>query len=77
VVKNPSARHKDVVFAEFPTIKMARTREWKLVRYNGDRYGELYHLAEDPYELTNLWGDRKYADPRAKMERVLGEWLKQ
>ena len=71
---NPKARHKEAVFSEFPTIKMARTREWKLVHYPKAKYGELYHLSEDPYELTNLWGDAKYAAARAEMEGVLFDW---
>src|SRR5579872_2681047 len=33
VVQNPNAEHRGAVFVEFPTIKMARTREWKLVNY--------------------------------------------
>jgi hypothetical protein len=37
--------------------------------------GELYHLTEDPYELTNLYDDPKYAPSRAEMEGVLFDWL--
>jgi arylsulfatase len=72
--RNPRARHKDAVFAEFPTIRMARTREWKLVHYNKAKYGELYHLTEDPYELTNLYDDPKYASSRADMQGLLFDW---
>src|SRR5437588_10993183 len=75
LAKNPKARHKDAVFSEFPTIKMARTREWKLVHYTRAKYGELYHLTEDPHELTNLWDDSKYAVNRADMEGRLFDWL--
>ena len=70
-----AAKRKPAVFSEFPTIKMARTREWKLVHYPRAKYGELYHLAEDPHELVNLWGDGKYAGARAEMEGVLADWL--
>lgn len=69
------ARRKSAVFAEFPTIRMARTREWKLVHYTRARHGELYHLAEDPHELYNLWDDPKHAGARAEMEGVLADWL--
>jgi arylsulfatase A-like enzyme len=72
---NPKSRHKDAVFAEFPTIKMARTREWKLVHYTKAKYGELYHLTEDPHELTNLYDDPKYAGARADMQGMLADWL--
>ncbi|MBV9081050.1 MAG: DUF4976 domain-containing protein [Acidobacteriaceae bacterium] len=60
---------------EFPTIKMARTREWKLVHYTRAKYGELYDLAEDPYELTNRFADPGCASARAGMLRVLFDWL--
>ena len=75
LAKNPAAKHKQAVFAEFPTIRMARTKDWKLVHYTKARHGELYHLTEDPYELTNLYGDSKYASARAEMEGVLFDWL--
>ena len=68
-------KRKPAVFSEFPTIKMARTREWKLVHYPRAKYGELYHLTEDPHELVNLWGEAKYAGARAEMEGVLADWL--
>ena len=74
LAKNPSAAHKQAVFAEFPTIKMARTTEWKLVHYTKARYGELYRLTEDPHELTNRWDDARYASARA-YGRALFDWL--
>jgi arylsulfatase A-like enzyme len=70
-----SGKAKSVVFSEFPTIRMARTKEWKLVHYNKAKYGELYHLSEDPHELDNLWADPKYAGARADMEATLADWL--
>ena len=75
LARNPKARHKTAVFSEFPAIKMARTREWKLVHYSRAKYGELYHLTEDPHELTNLHADPGYAAARADMESLLADWL--
>lgn len=75
LAQNPNMRHKDAVFSEFPTIKMVRTRDWKLVHYTKAKHGELYHLAEDPYELTNLYDDPKYASARADMTGILFDWL--
>ncbi len=66
---------KQAVFSEFPTIKMARTREWKLVHYTKAKYGELYHLKEDPHELVNLWADPQYAAARADLEGLLFDWM--
>ncbi len=70
-----NSKPKAAVFAEFPAIRMARTREWKLVHYPKAKYGELYHLTEDPHEFANLWHDPKYAGARADMEGVLFDWL--
>jgi arylsulfatase len=70
-----SLKGKRAVFSEFPTIKMARTQEWKLVHYSKAHYGELYHLSEDPHELTNLYADPKYASNRADMEALLFDWF--
>ena len=75
LARKPATRHKQAVFSEFPTLRMARTREWKLVHYTRQRYGELYHLSDDPHELTNLYDDPKYAAARSEMEGVLVDWL--
>jgi arylsulfatase A-like enzyme len=66
---------KDAVYAEFPNIKMVRTKDWKLVHYLNAQYGELYDLRDDPHELTNLHADRKAAGARAQMEHMLADWL--
>jgi len=39
-----------------PSIKSFVTDRWKYVHYEGEQYGELYDLANDPQELHNLWG---------------------
>jgi arylsulfatase A-like enzyme len=61
---------------------MWRTREWKLVLYlpgqlqhaPGNLWttrGELYHLAEDPYEAKNLYDDPAHLGTREAMTRDL------
>ncbi len=62
----------EVVFAEWhrPPIRMARSREWKYVRYlSGEE--ELYNLARDPGELHNLAGDPEAAGAKSKMAGAL------
>lgn len=66
---------KSAVFAEFPTIKMIRTKEWKLVHYRHASFGELYDLQADPHELNNLFVDTRCLAKRAEMEAQLADWL--
>ena len=64
----------DIVFSEhYPRI-MARTKEWKLVFYPGEVYGELYYLEEDPDELYNLYSDPKRALVRSDMVERMMHW---
>ncbi|MGH7341599.1 MAG: sulfatase family protein, partial [Candidatus Rokuibacteriota bacterium] len=53
-------------------LKTLVTEDRKLTWYCGQPYGELYDLARDPGELTNLWDDAAYAGDRA---RLLGRLL--
>ncbi|UUZ81889.1 sulfatase-like hydrolase/transferase [Paenibacillus sp. P26] len=66
-----------------PPALMWRKKDWKLILYmpgtiadavgRVDQFqGELYHLAEDPNEWNNLYGDEQYAAIR---ERMTGELL--
>ena len=68
-------RGKQAVFSEFPTTKMVRTRDWKLVHYVGAPYGELYNLKEDPHELHNRWDDPSCLAARSEMQGRLADWF--
>jgi arylsulfatase A-like enzyme len=55
---------------------MIRSGDYKYVCYCGDRREEeLYHLAEDPDELTNL-ADAAHADLVAEMRRKTARELR-
>jgi arylsulfatase A-like enzyme len=56
-------------------IKSIRTKEWKLVVYPGQVYGELYHLTEDPWELYNLYGQEPYQAVVADLRAKLLDWM--
>lgn len=48
-------------FDEIPPSEGVRTAEWKYFRYvNDKKVEELYHLKNDPQEITNLINDPKY-----------------
>jgi arylsulfatase A-like enzyme len=68
-------RGKQAVFSEFPTTKMVRTRDWKLVHYVGASYGELYNMQEDPHELHNRWNDPSCLAARSEMQGRLADWF--
>src|SRR5262249_35417461 len=70
-----AATHKGAVFGEFPTIKMVRTSDWKLVHYPGQHYGELYDLGHDPDEYDNLYASAGAQKQKGEMYRVLADWL--
>jgi len=46
------------------SLKTIRTREWKLVFYQGKPYGELYDLVKDPQEYVNLWDSAAHRSTR-------------
>ena len=53
---------------------MVRTREWKMVAYLGESFGELYHLAEDPDELCNLYDVADCGGVRGDLAERLMHW---
>ncbi len=66
---------REEVHSEFPTTKMIRTADWKLVHYLREPHGELYNLREDPHELYNLYDDPDCAKVKGEMKSRLADWL--
>ena len=62
---------RDAAYSEAVDQRMLRTRDWKLVHYANRPYGELYHLAEDPHELSNRWHDPACLPIRDTLHRRL------
>ncbi|PSL06842.1 choline-sulfatase [Haloactinopolyspora alba] len=58
-------------------VTMLRHDHWKLVVHHGppstarERTGELYDLAADPAELTNLWHDDSHRSVRTDLQEML------
>lgn len=62
----------EVAFSEHGPRVMVRSRDWKLVVYLGQEYGELYDLRADPEELYNLYDAPLARDTRRTLyERTL------
>ena len=55
-------------------MSMARTKDWKLVHFVGETYGQLFDLANDPEEVNNLWDDPANADRREELLQTLLTW---
>jgi arylsulfatase len=58
--------------AEFMT--MVRSREWKLVHFLDEPFGQLFDLANDPGEVHNLWDDPGAAGSKCDLLDALREW---
>ncbi len=61
----------DVVFYEFEDTRAVRTAGWKLIRRHPRGPNELYHLADDPEEETNLFDDPAHAQTRQALQARL------
>ncbi len=72
----------EAIFAQYDlrndavdSMRMVRTRDWKLVRHHG-RPGddEMFHLRSDPGELKNLYGNPAHDRTRRRLQKQLTEW---
>lgn len=66
-------------FPYTPNVRAVRTADWKFIRYphgdgGPDRFtSELYHLATDPLEQTNLVHAPQWRDQRERLSRRLNQ----
>lgn len=61
-------------WSPYPRAHTIRTRDFRLVYYDAEHGGELYHNAEDPGEIENLWDDPDFRDVRMQlMERLFDQ----
>jgi N-acetylglucosamine-6-sulfatase len=60
----------------FPDWQALRTTQWKYIHYvNHDEFDELYDLAADPHELSNVIHDAGNQDELRKLRGELGSFL--
>ena len=64
-----------VVHDEYGPTRMIRTRDWKYVHRWPDGPDELYDLARDPGEETNLVDEPATTTVRDQLRDELGEWF--
>jgi arylsulfatase A-like enzyme len=65
---------RDGILQEIDMMTMVRTREWKLVHFLGEPFGQLFDLVNDPNEIRNLWDDSAYASQKQELLNRLLEW---
>ena len=81
VLERPETEVRQIVFSEYygkqnwrVPIRMARTSQWKYVRYlSYDE--ELYDLTADAGELRNRATDPAAASDKTRLSRALDDWL--
>jgi arylsulfatase A-like enzyme len=65
---------RDGILQETEYMTMVRTRQWKLVHFLDEPFGQLFDLENDPGERHNLWDDPSAADIKRELLDVLREW---
>lgn len=53
--------------------RMIRKGDWKLI-IDRNGQGELYNIRKDPYELRNLYGNRKYKELKSELMTDMMVW---
>jgi uncharacterized sulfatase len=84
LLKGRPYRERDLIFGQYDItntalqrMRMIRTKEWKLVRHYGvENQGELFDLAHDPGELTNLFASESERAIRSGLQEKLDAWMK-
>lgn len=60
-------------FGARPRVHTIVHQNWRLSMYLGKCPNELFDLAVDPYELTNLWASDAHKDVKAELLELLAE----
>lgn len=64
-----------VVFDEYGPVRMIRDRDWKYIHRSPNGPHELYCLANDPGETTNLIQDPAYREKGSELREKLTDWF--
>ena len=83
VLRGEEWKGREWVFAEHPRdgilqttefMSMVRTRDWKLVHFLGEEFGQLFDLQKDPGEVNNLWESPQAQGKKGELLKVMLEW---
>ena len=65
---------RDGILQETAFMSMVRSRDWKLVHFLDEPFGQLFDLVNDPGEVRNLWDEPASAAHKAELLAELREW---
>ena len=65
---------RDGILTSTDFMTMVRSRDWKLVHFLDEPFGQLFDLVNDPDEVCNLWDDPSHIEKKRELLAVLREW---
>ena len=80
LLRGGGAAVRDFAVTECPLSRTIRTKDWKLCHRPRGAFagvedaGELYHVAEDPWEMHNRYADPGCREIRERLRRSLFDW---
>jgi arylsulfatase len=83
VLRGEPWQERDYVFAEHGRdgtlqgteyMSMVRSREWKLVHFLDQPWGQLFDMVNDPAEVNNRWDDPACQSKKRDLLDVLRDW---
>lgn len=65
---------KDLIFTDSEFMTMVRSKDWKLIHFMDEPFGQLFDLRADPGETRNLWDDPAHDSTKRALLDNLREW---
>jgi arylsulfatase A-like enzyme len=69
-----SEHGRDGILRTTDYMTMVRDKQWKLVHFLDEPFGQLFDLVNDPEEVSNLWDSPNFTDKKRELLDVLREW---
>ena len=67
-------QQRDLNFTTSDFMTMIRSRDWKLVHFLGESYGQLFDLNNDPEEANDLWNNPEHREQKDQLLHAMLEW---
>ena len=74
VIRGDQEQIREVMFNAYRhTVRSVRKDDWKLIRYPERDFTQLFNLANDPHEMTNLAEDPTFTGKKQELIGLLGK----